>query len=145
MDKICFKCLNLKTLSDFYKHPRMADGHLNKCKNCAKADAIEIRKKNVIHYREYDKLRGNRQTFKSRLEHKKRNLIAYAARTLVGNAIRDGKLLKKYSCEICQSTKSIHAHHDDYSKPLCVRWLCAACHSQWHKKNGPGLNSGIKP
>lgn len=44
-------------------------------------------------------------------------------------AVRNGTLKKK-PCEQCGDTKRIHAHHDDYSKPLKVRWLCPVHHGE---------------
>jgi ribosomal protein S27AE len=55
----------------------------------------------------------------------------------VGRALRAGKL-KKLPCEKCGSMFS-EAHHDDYDKPLDVRWLCRVCHEEEH--GGPGCQS----
>lgn len=137
--KVCIKCGELKPLSDFYKHRQMADGHLNKCKECTKKDVRKNRKNNIEYYRKYDRDRGNRQDKEYIKEYKKKFPNKYKAHTIVNNMIRDKKLFHE-PCEVCGSTENVHAHHDDYSKPLNVRWLCAAHHSQWHKEHGEGKN-----
>ncbi len=137
--KKCFKCGEWKPLSEFYRHKGMADGHLNKCKTCTKADVRRSRKVNIDHYREYDRQRGNRQSPDYHKEYRQKYPEKYRARTMVNNAIRDGKMKREEKCSECGAPHP-HAHHDDYAYPLTVRWLCAACHSKWHAANGEGLD-----
>ena len=41
------------------------------------------------------------------------------------------KTIHKKPCENC-GADDVHAHHDDYSRPLDVRWLCPLCHKAEH-------------
>ena len=138
--KQCFKCGERKPLEDFYKHPGMADGYVNKCKECNRADVTKNRQAKIDYYRAYDRERGNRQDSKYRRRYCENNPIKYGATTMVCNAVRDGRLDKATRCSCCGSDGRLHGHHDDYEKPLIVRWLCAACHHEWHGKHGQGLN-----
>jgi len=136
--KTCFRCHVEKPLSEFYKHSMMADGHLNKCKECAKTEVRANRKKNIHYYRSYDRKRGNRQTDEYQKEYRERFPAKAKARRKVAYHVRKGDLTAK-PCEVCGEEKTV-AHHDDYSKPLDVRWLCQAHHVRWHKENGEGKN-----
>jgi len=135
--KKCFKCNKIKSLKDFYKHPQMKDGHLNKCKECTKKDVC-LDRKNSPNARKYDKKRWKENKIRREAIYKrtkkwnKKNPLGYKAHYLVSNAIRDGRL-KRMPCEICGGKS--HAHHEDYSKPLEVRWLCPIHHQQLHHKN----------
>lgn len=57
--------------------------------------------------------------------------VKHAARTKVSKAVLRGKLIK-LPCEICGNPES-EGHHDDYSKPLEVRWLCKKHHTEHHQ------------
>lgn len=141
-EKECFKCKTVKPLSEFYKHSGMADGHLNKCKQCTKKDVGEHRERNIERIREYDRKRGKQadrirsSTEITRLwrEEDKRRSRAHAS---VSRAIREGSLVRA-CCERCGNPKSV-AHHDDYDKPLAVTWLCQPCHKQRHKELKEGF------
>jgi hypothetical protein len=40
-------------------------------------------------------------------------------------------LLKRLPCEVCGLDEA-ERHHEDYSKPLVVKWLCRKCHLAEH-------------
>ncbi len=62
-----------------------------------------------------------------------------SAHALVSLALSRGELIRQ-PCETCGEQKAV-AHHDDYERPLDVRWLCASCHMKHHHRNGRGLNA----
>lgn len=43
-------------------------------------------------------------------------------------------IIQKTPCEVCGDERS-QAHHQDYSKPLEIKWLCQKHHKEEHKKN----------
>jgi hypothetical protein len=117
----------------------MADGHVNKCKDCNKRDVIENRKSKVDYYREYDRVRGNRQSADNTRRYREENPKKYSAHCRVGSAIKTGRLVPA-PCEVCGSTE-VHGHHTDYDKPLDVMWLCSEHHVAWHAEHGEGANA----
>lgn len=132
--KACFKCGETKPLADFYRHRAMADGHLKKCKVCAKADVAAHRQKNIDAIREYDRRRATspaRREFASAVQRRWRQAHPdrRAAQMLLRKAVKSGDV-KPTPCWVCGSTAE--AHHPDYSRPLDVVWLCSAHHKQAH-------------
>ena len=53
---------------------------------------------------------------------------------LMRNAIKKGLITRQVVCAGCGG-KAVEGHHDDYNKPLEVRWLCRPCHYAWHAAN----------
>lgn len=55
----------------------------------------------------------------------------YLARRTLRQRVRSGKVVKGL-CEVCGVVK-VEGHHDNYDRPLEVRWLCKKHHNEYHK------------
>jgi len=149
--KTCFVCEKTLPLTEFYKHPTMADGRLGKCGKCTREYMRLYRLENIKRFKARDRARnklphrieksrqyvqtvnGRNSKRKANNKWKENNPEKRQANAIVGNAVRDGRLIKT-SCVECDSTVSAHGHHEDYNKPLVVIWLCPKCHSKRHKE-----------
>ncbi len=133
--KVCFKCGLEKPMGDFYAHPSMGDGHLGKCKECTKRDVRKHREENDS-VREYDRRRYHadpaRKARSRAVADKwaKENPHKRKAQGALAYAVRRGRV-QRTSCEKCGKTK-VQGHHEDYSRPLDVMWLCVRCHHRHH-------------
>ncbi|GLH29694.1 hypothetical protein WSS15_23440 [Acetobacter pasteurianus] len=150
MQRTCKGCFVTLPIESFYKNSKSVGGRDWKCKTCVKAAVKINREKNKEYYLIYDRARANRPSrvaarkayaktsaakksmAKSQVRWMSRNPEKRAAHIMVGNAIRDGRLTKE-RCMECGSDRA-QAHHEDYSNPLDVVWLCAGCHAAHHKK-----------
>lgn len=148
--KTCFKCGATKSLNCFYVHKMMADGHLNKCKDCTKNDTrLRLKQKvNDPHWlaKERERCRVKQQkyrelgiafksTLQAREKYKKRNLQKIEARRLARAAMIKGVIVSQKHCNRCgKENRKLHMHHDDYSKPLAIEWLCVFCHGETQRK-----------
>jgi len=122
-EKECFGCKAKKPIEDFYRSRGCFDGRQKRCKECQ-----------IEYMRQLYKGRPIRS--KAAALYKARNLAKYEARKALQNAVAIGKMVKPESCEECGIEANLHGHHDDYSKPLDVRWLCPPCHMDWHRLYG---------
>jgi hypothetical protein len=112
----CSKCHFIKSILDFEKVNNYRTLECSKC--------LYIKRK-VLYSKEYFAIKSKKWRAKNQEKIK--------AHSIVGVAIKNGLLKKPTKCSKCSSKMKIHAHHDNYSKPLDVVWLCHYCHRLIHK------------
>jgi len=108
-------------------------GRHKECKGCQSLRAVTWARNN----REKKRAANNRyhQTISSKRSdrtraYREQHPERWIAHQSVQTAIRNGSLIKD-PCEVCGAIHT-HAHHDDYEKPLEVRWLCHTHHMEHH-------------
>lgn len=132
--KICFKCEVKKELSEFYVHKEMADGHLNKCKDCTKKDVKDKYNENVLipGYIEKERKRGRQKHHRlykgmgrSRPVNNDRWSAKYPEKRYASNR----------SQHLKPPTAGVEKHHWNYSEAhqKDVIWLTKKEHMKAHR------------
>ncbi len=140
--KQCKICRQIKPLQDFHKDRKLSDGRFNECKVCnnnrriryktIEFTNIEWRERRIQYHYDRQHLytpnvsieKRNEYAKKQRLKRKKENHARYLA---------NKEYPHNQPCEVCGSILT-ERHHDDYSKPLEIRWLCKIHHEDHHKE-----------
>lgn len=128
----CPRCKHRAYMNEWYRRKSLAERR----EWVSKRDQDLVRKRDRERYQR-DKGR--------RMVGTKRYIARYPekrqARAAVAQAVRSGRMVRQ-PCEECGYEVRVHAHHDDYSKPLEVRWLCQTHHAAVHKPSLPRLKDG---
>ncbi|KKQ63520.1 MAG: hypothetical protein US85_C0016G0016 [Candidatus Shapirobacteria bacterium GW2011_GWF1_38_23] len=128
--KKCNGCEKIKPLSSFYynSHNQNYSYH---CKECDRKMQV------AQFYKRYTPEQRREMWNKATKKSRKTNPAMWSAGKIVYRAVSSG-VLKRQSCFICGHDKT-DAHHEDYSKPLEVVWLCRNCHITKHLQKRQSL------
>lgn len=122
--KECFKCHRVLPLTMFYKHPRMADGHLNKCKECIKKDVHEKYMDNIENKSYVEKERERCREKYRRLGYK----------DVYKHNHPETKQVAAYIKRRVSIPETHEIHHWDYNLLYDVFILDKRIHKRFHKK-----------
>lgn len=137
----CPRCFCWNPESDFYKSKKTRNGLTSQCKACHTEGSIRTRNEDTKRSanRKYMRLARQRSPEMFREKEKVYSVNRpkderWKARVVLNQAVRRGNIKKPDACSRCGCGHLvIEAHHDDYSKPLDVKWLCSECHGEVHR------------
>lgn len=119
---ICKNCSEEKPDWEF----RYSSGAKQQNRTCCRACYAKIWKerRQTPSYKKFVREYSRKRYLKFRDKH--------IARSKVARAVKNGIIIKPDTCENCGDKEPLQGHHEDYTKPLEVRWLCRICHLDLH-------------
>ena len=129
--------MSIKKPTGFNNDKCSVDGLRSICRDCSRPINIDWKNNNKEKsakslaswvLRNKDKVR------KGHAEYSRNNKEKRSAKDAVHNEIRRGRMHPPASCSMCGKECRPDAHHEDYSKPIDVVWLCKSCHGFRHSE-----------
>lgn len=134
-EKVCPKCETVKPRESFAKGKRFKDGLQAWCRECTSAARKRIyaanKEREAARVKKWAQENRERMVVNA-LADRERHRDRWDARDALNKAVKKGAIEKPEHCARCEETEYLQAHHDDYSKPLDVEWLCRDCHYGHH-------------
>lgn len=121
--KICFKCGTEKPSTEFYPHPMMGDGRLNKCKECTKIDVKKKYDENINDLSYIEKERERCREKYRRLKYKDKYPRAHSENANTSRHLKNKGLLPL----------GHESHHWNYNLQFDVFILSRRAHKLVHK------------
>lgn len=152
--KFCYRGNHLVLRSDFNKDKKASDGLYTFCRECGKKRWKEWKSqsKNAESKRERDRIRYHNNPdhahervrlwrigrgYKKKIDYDRLTPEKTKARRALCYAVTAGIIVRPKSCGACGLVPSngiIQGHHEDYTKPFDVAWVCTKCHNLIHKQ-----------
>jgi hypothetical protein len=133
--KPCWRCGLVRHVDEFSSFSGSADGLSVACRDCESekymANRDSILSKRRAHYIK------NSERIRSRVKsYILDNPEKRSAHTAIERAVKFGRMERPRLCSSCGDPCTPVAHHEDYSRPLDVEWLCVKCHTRLHARSG---------
>ena len=146
--KICRKCKQEKEDDQFYSYC------LTRCKQCKVKYALKYQKDNPEKVKQYERKRTQTKALyqsnyykewyakhgRKRADNyldiiifwRKNNPEKIKVMDKVYYLVKKGLINRPLECSICGRKARIYAHHEDYTKPFEIIWVCGSCHKNIH-------------
>lgn len=133
MSKECKKCGWVLGKLSFNRDSSSKDGLRSECRECKRKYRLENREKIRQYSREYYQ-QHKKEAKEYNRRYRKNNREKKTAHDRVKYALRTGKI-KKQPCAC--GCEEVEAHHENYSHPLEIKWICVPCHNKLHSGRKP--------